>query len=247
MRPRAPAVSKVCAERSQAAHLLSTRRPLAGIEIELSKRYGAMLNITFVILTYASGIPIMYFFGIMFYVTAYWCDKICLLRACRKPAQYDEKLAMLTTNLMSVGMAVHLLFGAYFFGYPDAEIFPIPFLSGPQVPELIRQKVNRAPAAFVFFFFMVFVVTEVSGRTFAPPLFRAIWARFHQGEEEIKEGNPSSFEALENQEISGLDTYNIKKNPRYRDAFSSEIVEVEEDDDSDESEVDDFGMDDDSD
>ena len=70
---------------------------------------------------------------------------------------------------------------------------------------------------------------------------------FTRGEEEIKEGNPSFFEALENQEISGLDTYNIKKNPRYRDAFSSEIVEVEEDDDSDESEVDDFGMDDDSD
>ena len=48
-------------------------------------------------------------------------------------------------------------------------------------------------------------------------------------EEEFKEGNPSFFEALENQEISGLDTYNIKKNPRYRDAFSSEIVEVDDD------------------
>ena len=45
------------------------------------------------------------------------------------------------------------------------------------------------------------------------------------------EGNPSFFEAQENQEISGLETYNIKKNPRYRDAFSSEIVEVDDDDD----------------
>jgi hypothetical protein len=54
--------------------------------------------------------------------------------------------------------------------------------------------------------------------------------RLGVAEEEFKEGNPSFFEALENQEISGLDNYNIKKNPRYRDAFSSEIVEVEEDD-----------------
>ena len=66
-------------------------------------------------------------------------------------------------------------------------------------------------------------------------------------EEEFKEGNPSFFEALENQEISGLDTYNIKKNPRYRDAFSSEIVEVDEDDDDDDDDDDDFGADDDDD
>jgi hypothetical protein len=68
--------------------------------------------------------------------------------------------------------------------------------------------------------------------------------RLGVAEEEFKEGNPSFFEALENQEISGLDNYNIKKNPRYRDAFSSEIVEVEEDDDEAVGD-DDFGQDDD--
>ena len=84
-------------------------------------------------------------------------------------------------------------------------------------------------------------------RTVGPPIFAAIRQRLGVAEEEFKEGNPSFFEALENQEISGLDNYNIKKNPRYRDAVSSEIVEVDDDDDDDDDGVDDFGQDDDDD
>lgn len=48
--------------------------------IELSERYGAMLNVLFVIMMYASGLPILYLFGIIFFTTAYWCDKITLLQ-----------------------------------------------------------------------------------------------------------------------------------------------------------------------
>ena len=81
-------------------------------------------------------------------------------------------------------------------------------------------------------------------RTAGPAILMFIRQRLGVAEEEFKEGNPSFFEALENQEISGLDNYNIKKNPRYRDAFSSEIVEVEEDDDEAVGD-DDFGQDDD--
>jgi hypothetical protein len=81
-------------------------------------------------------------------------------------------------------------------------------------------------------------------RAAGPAILAFIRQRLGVAEEEFKEGNPSFFEALENQEISGLDNYNIKKNPRYRDAFSSEIVEVQEDDDEDVGD-DDFGQDDD--
>ena len=78
-------------------------------------------------------------------------------------------------------------------------------------------------------------------RTVGPAFMHAIQQRLGVADEEFKEGNPSFFEALENQEISGLDTYNIKKNPRYRDAFSSEIVEVDDDDEGDSDDDDDFG------
>ena len=40
-------------------------------------------------------------------------------------------------------------------------------------------------------------------RTVGPAIFHAIQQRLGVAEEEFKEGNPSFFEALENQEISG--------------------------------------------
>jgi len=42
--------------------------------------------------------------------------------------------------------------------------------------------------------------------------------------EENDELQPSFFEALENDEISGLETYNIKKNPNYKEAFQATAV-----------------------
>jgi hypothetical protein len=93
------------------------------------------------------------------------------------------------------------------------------------------------------------LITLFLPSTIGPAIFQAIQQRLGVAEEEFKEGNPSFFEALENQEISGLDTYNIKKNPRYRDAFSSEIVEADPDgdDDDDDDDDDDFGADEDED
>jgi hypothetical protein len=71
--------------------------------------------------------------------------------------------------------------------------------------------------------------------------------RFLGAVDVVKDSNPSFFEALENQEISGLDNYNIKKNPRYRDAFSSDIAGEEQDSEEESEESDDFGYDDDDD
>ena len=50
-----------------------------GPEVELSERYGAMLNAVFVILMYSPGMPILYSFGVIFFASAYWADKITLL------------------------------------------------------------------------------------------------------------------------------------------------------------------------
>lgn len=48
-------------------------------------------------------------------------------------------------------------------------------------------------------------------------------SRIGQGEED-QEDNPSFLEALENQEITGLESYNIRKNPDYADAFSADVA-----------------------
>ena len=163
-----------------------------GAEYLLSARYAALLNIMWVILTYSSAIPLMNFFGVVFFSTAYWCDKIALLRACRRPAQYDEKLAVLCTTLMSLGMLVHLGFSLWFFGFLVAEMVAIPFIQNiplpqvlrerccwggvgartsrhpdpppPTLPQVIGKRLLRKPASTVLFFFMGYLAFEILAR-----------------------------------------------------------------------------------
>mmetsp|Transcript_42636 Transcript_42636/g.134243 ORF Transcript_42636/g.134243 Transcript_42636/m.134243 type:complete len:250 (-) Transcript_42636:2442-3191(-) len=224
-----------------------------GPEYLLSKRYGSMLNIMFVIFTYASSIPTLYFFGIVFFVTAYWCDKIAILRAVKKPAQYDEKLAVFCTNMMSVGTLIHLAFGSWFFGYIEADditalglpsifkkIFVEDVMSG--LGTMFVTKFSKAPSFFFYISFIIYLSFEIISRSFGPALYHLVLKRIgRESVEEIKEGNPTFFEALENQELSGLDTYNIKKNDRYKDAFTSDVAEDNDEDLDEEDEEDDFG------
>jgi hypothetical protein len=87
-----------------------------GAEYPLWKRYANMLNIMFVIMTYNSGIPMLNVFGVIYFFMAYWADKIAILRGCKRPPQYDEKLPMAATNYMSIAMGAHLVFATWFFG-----------------------------------------------------------------------------------------------------------------------------------
>merc|ERR1711924_49581 len=83
------------------------------------------------------------------------------------------------------------------------------FVSGGE--PMLADRVKNAPAAFLLAFGLLWFAFELIMRTVGPPIFAAIRQRLGVAEEEFKEGNPSFFEALENQEISGLDNYNIKK------------------------------------
>jgi hypothetical protein len=72
----------------------------------------------------------------------------------QKPAQYDEKLAMAATNQMSAAMAVHLLFGTWFFGCKAAapilhlHLFCRPFFSSLLV--LCSRQSPHSPSLGVF-------------------------------------------------------------------------------------------------
>lgn len=239
---------KVFTMQSLLQHRQLTQRKMnklfEGDDYLLSKRYGALLNILFVILTYASGLPILYFFGIIFFSTAYWCDKIAILRACKKPAQYDEKLAMYCTTMMSVGLIIHLAMAVWFFASIDGEPLIFPFVETLGLPRFIVKRISRRPSGSVLIVLALFLAFEIIARTVGPAVVHVLKQRFLGAVDMQKDSNPSFFEALENQEISGLDNYNIKKNGRYRDAFSSDIAGEEQESESESEESDDFGFDD---
>jgi hypothetical protein len=51
----------------------------------------ALLNILWVVLNSKSAMPTINIFGVVFFSTAYWCNKAVLLRVRENPAQYDEQ------------------------------------------------------------------------------------------------------------------------------------------------------------
>ena len=47
----------------------------------------------FVIMTYAGAIPMLYMFGIIYFFTAYWGDKVAILRGCKVRQSRKERVS----------------------------------------------------------------------------------------------------------------------------------------------------------
>jgi hypothetical protein len=65
---------------------------LAGYNFHCAERNAVDLAVFVVILIYSSGIPLLYFTGVLVYGSRYWVDKISLLRLYDSPPKYDERL-----------------------------------------------------------------------------------------------------------------------------------------------------------
>ena len=81
----------------------------------LSERYGEILSMWLACLLFSSGMPLLYFvFG--FYISLQaLMDRILLLRVCRRPAQYDEKLGLQFLKYLPVGLLFKTAFGFWMF------------------------------------------------------------------------------------------------------------------------------------
>merc|ERR1712216_444908 len=88
-----------------------------GPEVELSERYAAMLNGIFVILMYSWGMPLLYCFGVVYFVSAYWADKITMLEIFKRPGSIDSTLVRAAAGKFQWAVYVHLAFAAWGFGY----------------------------------------------------------------------------------------------------------------------------------
>jgi len=83
------------------------------------------------VMTYASGLPIMYPLGFMHFTFVYWLYKILFTKFYRKTGTFDDILASRTVWYLKVGVMMHLLMGA--FVYSNSNILSegnLRFLSG---------------------------------------------------------------------------------------------------------------------
>jgi hypothetical protein len=100
-----------------------------GLDVELSERYAAMLNSVFVILMYSPGMPIIYCFGVVFFASAYWADKITMLEVYKRPAQMDSTLVRMAASKCKWAVYLHLSFAAWMFGALHGHKIYVPIIT----------------------------------------------------------------------------------------------------------------------
>ena len=69
-------------------------RIFIGPRFLLSERFGEILSMWLACLIFSSGMPFMYVVFFMYIALQVLMDRVLLLRVCRRPAQYDDKLGI---------------------------------------------------------------------------------------------------------------------------------------------------------
>lgn len=88
----------------------------------LSLRLAQSLNVIFVCIMYAAGMPAMYLLGFLFCVLTYWVDKWSLLKTCARPPAYSEDSIKFALNVFPIALLLHLLLACWTFG--KQSLFP---------------------------------------------------------------------------------------------------------------------------
>jgi alpha-tubulin suppressor-like RCC1 family protein len=202
-----------------------------GPKFMLSQRYGVMLSMMFTILLYSGSIPIMSWFAVMFFGSAYWCEKTYLLRVVQKPPSYDEQLPFLAIKFLPFAALLHIGVFIWSIGRLDGTSIELPGLSELPIPETLKLRIFKfhTVAPFILFMANFFVLVVQPVASYIIDQINMIRGKKDEEEEdsyadEADEMQPTFFEALENDEISGLETYNIKKNPNYKEAFQATAI-----------------------
>ena len=86
-----------------------------GIEFEIDKRYSQIVAQVFIVMTFSSGIPLLYPVGLICQGVSYWCDKYLVLRLYRTPPQYDDAMAARVRNLIKISIICHCLMSTYIY------------------------------------------------------------------------------------------------------------------------------------
>jgi hypothetical protein len=84
-----------------------------GYEYGIAYSYATMHTITWVVLSFSSGMPILYFFAFLYYLFAYWFDKYLILNFYRKPLTFNEDVPVASLSFFKYPVLIHFLFGIF--------------------------------------------------------------------------------------------------------------------------------------
>lgn len=224
-----------------------------GAEFVMSVRYGEILNIVFVTMTFSAGLPVLVPLAAVSFLQHYLTDKFDFLRVSKLPPSYSTTLAQGAAEVVAYAAIGHLLFAVWANSYHRMD--PDPFVHGlvgaylekfcemwarapppvdtlfgavPDTAEVARRLTQRNTAWATLTLVVVvavLVLRAVAGwiRMALPAVLPAV---FSNGR--VAEGNPSFDVAVAGRQLAGLTTYCVKEIPEYAPAYIK--VEWEQED-----------------
>ena len=92
-----------------------------GPEWEMDKRYSTLLAQMFIVLTFSSGMPLLYPIGMFCVITTYWVDKYLFISFYKTPPLYDMQMANAARNALKLSIIIHCMMSIYI--YSNEDIF----------------------------------------------------------------------------------------------------------------------------
>jgi hypothetical protein len=77
--------------------------------MEAGEKFAQTFNAISIYLMYSIGLPILYSLAILFFVVAYWFNKIMLMRYYQKTFEFNEQLPISSTYYMQWGILLHIV------------------------------------------------------------------------------------------------------------------------------------------
>ena len=171
-----------------------------------------MLSMLFTLTLYSGGMPFLSWFAVLFFFTGYWCEKIAFLRVFQTPPSYEEQLPMLATALIPYAAMLHMSLSLWAVSFYPGDVVQLPGLSTLPIPDFFARrifKIQSLPVLFLLLTTIFFVIVRPLLALLQENISKAIAASSGGEEEEdviMEEIEPTFFEALENNEITGLET-----------------------------------------
>eukprot|EP00743_Colponemidia_sp_Colp-15_P002280 GILK01002471.1.p1 GENE.GILK01002471.1~~GILK01002471.1.p1 ORF type:complete len:780 (-),score=110.70 GILK01002471.1:227-2566(-) len=206
---------------------------------EIATRYAQTLNTVFVSLLYSSGLPILIPLATICVFIAYWVDKYMLLRKCRKPPAYDNRISKFATSMLPLSLMLHSAFAVWMLG--DGATMQSNYISNTWISSAnsvfgsdvsagsslsVGDRILRLSGFPIFVFLVLLTIGFILSKT-AVKMMRNCWRCLccccsNRYKVDISPDTNATFKSeLPRMRKLGLASYDIRNNPQYREAIAA--------------------------
>jgi hypothetical protein len=77
-----------------------------------------MMSTIFVIITYSSGMPVLYLVGLIFFVLTYSVNKVLIFKFYKKSLTLNRVVPLRSMEILSKAIIMHMVVGCFMFTNP---------------------------------------------------------------------------------------------------------------------------------